>query len=88
VVVVPACRSLFDGLAFGGDVALRRTLYYPPEVLGLEGKCRLGGIAHTARPANRSPTLASLPVERAALVLIHEALHFAGLPESPTTRAR
>jgi hypothetical protein len=88
LLAVPECRGLFDGLALGGDVALRRTLYYPPEALGVERVCRLGGNAFTAVGRVQTglcPRFARLPVERAALVLIHEALHLAGLPERPQT---
>jgi hypothetical protein len=84
----PACRAMFDGLAIDGSDALRRALYYPPEALGVERVCRFGGNAFTAVgrvQIGLCPRFASLPVERAALVLIHEALHFAGLPESPPT---
>jgi len=85
---LPECRALFDGLALDGDAALRRTLYYPPDALGFEEPCRLGGNAFTAVGRVQTglcPRFAGLPVERAALVLIHEALHFAGLPERPAT---
>jgi len=88
LLAVPDCRGLFDGLSVGGDAALRRTLYYPPSALGFDRPCRLGGIAFTATGRVQTglcPRFAVLPVERAALVLIHEALHFAGLPESPPT---
>lgn len=84
----PACRALFDGLATDGSDALRRTLYYPPEALGVERVCLCGSNAFTAVGRVQTglcPRFASLPVERAALVLIHEALHLAGLDESPQT---
>jgi len=83
---VGSCRELFSGLGADGVERLGKTLYYgaPPEVVA--GRCSRGAVAAT-NPGSAvtwlCPMFASLPTRLAALALIHEALHFAGLPERP-----
>ena len=83
---VDSCRGLFARLGADGGDRLKRTLYYPatPEVV--EKRCARGVLAATNPGSSVTwlcPGFKSLATRRAALVLIHEALHFAGLPERP-----
>jgi hypothetical protein len=83
---VDSCRGLFARLGADGGDRLQRTLYYPatPEVA--DKHCARGVLAATNPGSSVTwlcPDFKSLTTRRAALVLIHEALHFAGLPERP-----
>jgi hypothetical protein len=83
---VPSCRALFDRLGADGTIYLARTLYFPASESQLAGACGRGAIALTVRgnPQTRlCPVFESLQTEWAAVAVIHEALHFAGLGERP-----
>jgi hypothetical protein len=82
---IPRCSGLFADLDADGVEMLTNTLYTPAHPFDEQSLCRsaaaftwVGGV-HT-RLCRR---FASLPEERAAMTLIHEALHHAGLTEQP-----
>lgn len=83
-----SCRALFTELGASGEEKLAEAIYMqaPPEVV--ERRC-LGGAAAAINPGTPltwvCPAFSSLKVQRAALTLIHEALHSAGMPERPQT---
>lgn len=83
---VDSCRGLFARLGADGGDRLQRTFYYPATQDVVEKRCAKGVLAAT-NPGSAvtwlCPAFKSLTTRRAALVLIHEALHFAGLPERP-----
>ena len=82
----PACRDLFSSLGADGVDRLSRALYLPPQA-GEERYCGTGVVAFTGvgQPHTRlCPAFGSLATDRAAIVLLHEALHFAGLGERPS----
>jgi len=80
------CRALFTRLGASGADRLVAAIYQqaPPEVVAR--RCR-GGAAAAINPGSTltwiCPQFAGLAVQRAAMTLIHEALHSAGLPERP-----
>ncbi len=80
------CRELFVRLGASGLDRLRRTLYYPAPQEVVTNRCEKGVMAAT-NPGSAitwlCPAFASLSNQRAAMTLIHEALHFAGMPERP-----
>jgi len=85
VRLIPECGGLFTELNADGVEALITTLYTPTHPFDEQTVCTnaaaftwVGGV-HT-RLCRR---FSSLPVERAAMTLLHEALHHAGLPERP-----
>ena len=82
---IPECGALFAELDADGVEMLTTTLYTPTHPFDEQSLCQsaaaftwVGGV-HT-RLCRR---FASLPEERAAMTLIHEALHHAGLTEQP-----
>jgi hypothetical protein len=82
---IPRCRGLFTELGTDGVEMLSSTLYIPAHPFDEQSLCQtaaaftwVGGV-HT-RLCRR---FSSLSVERAAMTLIHEALHHAGLTEQP-----
>jgi hypothetical protein len=86
VAQLEQCRALFVRLGSEGADRLRQTLYYPatPEVLA--SRCDKGALAATMLGSSATllcPGFGMLATRQAAAVLIHEALHFAGLPERP-----
>jgi hypothetical protein len=83
---IPECAALFS--EFGADPVelLGRALYYPAALNRNNLACRNGAQAFT--PVGSPITwvcdrFARLDTDKAALVLLHEALHFAGLTEQP-----
>lgn len=82
---IPQCGELFAELEADGIEMLTTTIYMPTHRMDEQTVCQnaaaftwVGG-AHT-RLCRR---FSSLPDERAAMTLIHEALHHAGLTEKP-----
>jgi hypothetical protein len=82
---VPGCGALFAELGADGVEMLTTTIYMPTHPFDEQSLCRsaaaftwVGGV-HT-RLCRR---FSSLSEERAAMTLIHEALHHAGLTEKP-----
>ena len=86
VTEVPECRELFTDLGADAVEMLRTTLYFTIKSYRDESvKCR-NAQAYTY--VSEAPTFvcrnfSRLPDELAAIVLIHEALHHAGLTEAP-----
>ena len=86
VEVIASCSMLFSRLGADGADRLARTQYYPAPAEVREGLCRHGASAATSPGSTVTwlcPGFASLSTWQAAMTLIHEALHFAGLPERP-----
>ncbi len=84
------CRDLFAALGTDGILALATTSYMPPTVDQEDRLCRRGAMAFTVvgTPVTwLCSDFARLPRQTAALALIHEALHYAGLPERPVVDA-
>lgn len=88
VIEIPACGELFAALDANGVEMLTTTLYTPTHPFDEQSLCQgaaaftwVGGV-HT-RLCRR---FSSLSEERAAMTLIHEALHHAGLTEKPMDR--
>jgi hypothetical protein len=80
------CRALFSPLGTDALDDLATSLYYAAP--GTGGPCKDGTAAFTVvgSPATwLCPVFERLVSEDAALILIHEALHKAGLPESLST---
>lgn len=81
----PECAGLFAELGADGADVLAGSFYFPAPLRQMESTCRRA-TAYTY--VGKETTFlcrgfASLTDERAALVIIHEALHHAGLAESP-----
>ncbi len=86
---LPACRALFTGLGSDGFEALSTTLYYPAELRQEHEVCRTAD-AYTvvgAAPTWLCRRFARVTDRRAALLVLHEALHHAGLDEWPHDRS-
>jgi len=84
----PSCASLFTELGKDGVAVINRTLYYPANAR-METKVCWRAYAFTEvgiRPTWICRRLWQLPVWRQALVLLHEALHHAGLEEWPHSK--
>ncbi len=83
---IPECAEMFTALGADGPEVLTATLYFPVANPARRAKLCPKSPAHTLVGASATwlcPDFKRLPVERAALVLIHEALHHAGLTEYP-----
>jgi hypothetical protein len=81
----PGCRDLFSGLGANGLEMLSTTLYYQAD-LRMEKRVCSRALAFTvvgAAPTWVCQRFAGLNDRRAAAVLLHEALHHAGLGEWP-----
>jgi len=86
VHAIPECAGLFSDLDADGVEMLTTTLYMATHKMDEQSICQtaaaftwVGGV-HT-RVCRR---FSSLSEERAAMTLVHEALHHAGLTEQPT----
>ena len=82
----PPCGALFDGLTFNGPTALAVSSYSAPRHPAEQALCDRGVHAVT-RAGQREVRICShlrrLTREGVAAILIHEALHTAGLNEYP-----
>ena len=82
------CRTLFAPLAASGVKSLISTHYAAPADRDTARIC-VGGVAAFTTVGGRvtwlCPEFGNLHPRAAALTLIHEALHSAGMPESPAT---
>ncbi len=86
---VPECAGLFAALGADGIEELNATLYFPLENPVLRREFCSRSVAYTYVGATTTwlcRDFKRLPIKRAALVLIHEALHHAGLAEYPADR--
>ncbi len=82
------CLELFEPFLASGVDRLERTYYAPPNPARTYSSCDRGALAytHVGSPVTHlCPSFGTISREEAAVVLIHEALHFAGLPEAPAT---
>lgn len=82
----PDCRALFGRLGADAIERLTTSIYYPTTAEMESRVCRRGAATFTyvGSPQVRlCRRFASLGVERAATLLIHEALHWAGVSEHP-----
>lgn len=80
------CADLFARLGHDGQRMLARTHYFGQKHTMARNRCALGASAYTWVGASDTilcDSFGSLMTPQAMLVLIHEALHFAGLPEYP-----
>lgn len=83
---VEACGALFDDLMVGGLQALARSRYSPPQSQWEQRQCVSGIAAYTVVGSNRVVVcrhFKQLNRRMQSAVLIHEALHTAGLSEAP-----
>ena len=83
---VPSCRALFEDFITSANQRLTTTLYSPPIGSRTTDSCARGALAYTG--VGRSIThlcagFGGLSLEQAAIVLIHEALHYSGMEEAP-----
>ncbi len=81
-----SCQELFSALGADGLEKLSRTIYLPPQP-GESSTCRslVSAFTGVGTPHTRlCPAFGRLRNDRAAIVLIHEALHYAGLGERPS----
>jgi hypothetical protein len=83
----PSCQALFARFGTHGIAKLNGTSYYPASA-GQERKyCRGGNLAITTIGGSAvviCRSFARLCDEEAAIIVIHEALHFAGQTEYPS----
>jgi len=80
---VQSCRALFDGLDLDAHTALDFSIYYPARIDHEVSTCRRA-VAFSyvgAGPTRLCRSFADLDLERAVEVVLHEALHRAGLTE-------
>lgn len=83
---LPGCGALFEDLGADGLERLTAGIYQPADAIDERLTCR-GRVALTrlgGRRVRLCRDFARLPTEAAAVTLIHEALHHAGLPEHPS----
>ena len=83
----PPCQALFASLGSDGVAKLNSSSYYPAVVKEERKYCRGSrvALARVGSPAVRlCRSFARLSDQRAAIILIHEALHFAGQTEYPS----
>jgi hypothetical protein len=80
-----ACRALFADLGADARGTLHGSLYYGATRQQEQSHCRYATAATQVGSAvtRVCESFSRVSIERAALVLIHEALHRAGLPERP-----
>jgi hypothetical protein len=86
---VPECRALFTDLGADALETLRTGLYFPIGSHRKEKAVCGRAVAYTnvgAAPTFLCRQFAKLSDKRAAMFVIHEALHHAGLPEQPHDR--
>jgi len=87
---VQECGDLFASLGAQGREKLNATLYFPVSPANrMAGICRKAA-AYTkvgARSTFICPEFSRLSDERAAMFVVHEALHHAGLSEKPADRS-
>lgn len=83
------CGDLFANLGADGLEMLSSTLYFPARALNRrDGMCRRAAAYTTigGKSTFVCPEFSGLSDERAAMYVVHEALHHAGLSEKPLDR--
>ena len=86
VAEVPECRGLFEALGADAIETLRTGLYFPIASHRKEKAVCSRAVAYTnvgAAPTFLCRDFSRLSDDRAAMYVIHEALHHAGLTEKP-----
>jgi len=86
VAEVETCGGLFADFEADGLEMLLRSVYLQANPGQEHEVCGLGAAAWTAvgRPhTTLCPRFSRMTTDRAAIILIHEALHFAGMKEKP-----
>jgi len=87
LVAVPGCAALYQRLGADGLALLATTVYVGPTTRGRALPCdTLQASAYTGVGQHTTVIchmFAELPPRRAAVTLLHEALHYAGMTESP-----
>lgn len=85
---IPECSALFSELGADSIETLKTGLYFPTNVQREVVACKRS-VAQTivgSAPTWICRSITAYPDESVAAVLIHEALHHAGLPEDPAGR--
>lgn len=85
---IPSCGALFETFTVSGVEMMAHTFYVAPNVVEDREFCVGGVTAFTqlgGRVTRLCPSFGDVDRQTAALLLIHEALHSAGMPESPST---
>jgi len=82
---VPECRGLFSDLGADGVEMLKTSLYFPASAYRETALCKRAiAVTHVGgAPTVVCRQIAQYSVKEAAKVLLHEALHHAGLTEAP-----
>ena len=83
------CSDMFASLGADGLEMLNTTLYFPARALNRsDGMCRRAAAYTTigGKSTFVCPEFSSLSDDRAAMYVVHEALHHAGLSEKPLDR--
>ncbi|MCP3960649.1 MAG: hypothetical protein GY719_22630 [bacterium] len=79
-----ACSALFRNLGADGPKTLSSTLYFPAEVTENPPCWRAAAFTRVGgRVTFLCEGFSRLPASRAAVILLHEALHSAGVDEQP-----
>lgn len=83
----PSCRALFEQLGTDGLLVLGTTIYVRHTAVGNVDLCSTRDAVAYTRVGQQTtvlcPAFGRLPIQRAAVVLLHEALHYAGMTERP-----
>lgn len=80
------CAALFENLGANGAVLLATTIYLLPSGSAAPARCRGGATAVTTLGSPVTflcPCFTQISRREGAIVLLHEALHYAGLSEQP-----
>ena len=83
----PSCAALFTQLGADGPSLLAQVTFHGVTMEKVRGPCGPDIVAHTTvggRDVKLCPSFGSLSVPAAAVIVIHEALHSAGLSEKPS----
>jgi hypothetical protein len=85
---IPSCGALFETFTASGVEKMAHTFYVAPNVVEDREFCVGGVTAFTqvgSRVTRLCPAFGDVDRQTAALLLIHEALHSAGMREYPST---
>jgi len=85
---IPSCNALFEPFAASGVDKMTTSFYVAPNANERRELC-VGGVTAFTQVGRRvtrlCPGFGDVDRQTAAQTLIHEALHSAGMPESPST---
>ena len=85
---ITSCSALFEPYTASGVEMMTNSFYVAPNAIESREFCVGGVTAFTqvgSRVTRLCPAFGDVDRQTAALLLIHEALHSAGMPESPST---